>query len=463
VGSVTVTSPGSGYTQPPIVHFSGGGGSGASATSDIIISSTITYPVAYITVTNQGNGYTSTPTVTLSGGGGTGAAATANVVFTTLTTYSVASITVNNGGSGYSVVPTVTLSGGGGSGAQAYATLGTSTLPTYYVSSITVTSQGGGYTSNPTVTLTGGGYTTIATATASISGGTRYGNVWLLTAFAQTKTGARSMVQMEASSAITGFALGGALTLDGPNPNIAAMPNSMLYKISGTDANSCSETQQAAFPAIDGYDDPNAIPPTNSVSDITNSLPRPDHYIGAGPTPSVQNGYAALGETMGTPLGLQGEMGRIASGATVTYASTTAAAAFSTSQTTLSSVTIVNGDLTLSGGGTGQGILVVTGTLTIHGDTGWNGLIFVVGKGIVTYTGGGNNQINGSLFVANIYDAMGNLLPSMGTPSFNWNGGGGNGIYYDHCLTYNLMNAIPAPPTGSVYPPKALSLRVLPY
>jgi hypothetical protein len=51
----------------------------------------------------------------------------------------------------------------------------------------------------------------------------------------------------------------------------------------------------------------------------------------------------------------------------------------------------------------------------------------------------------------------------MGQPTFHWNGGGGNGIYWDHCLTTNLMAAIPFTPTPSIHPPKALSFRVLPY
>jgi hypothetical protein len=466
VGSITVTNPGSGYTVAPIVHFSGGGsGSGATATANIITAATITYPVAYINVTNQGNGYTSTPPVTISGGVGSGAAATANVLLSTLTTYSIASITVNTGGQGYSVVPTVTISGGGGSGAQGIATLGTTTLPTYYVSSITVNTQGSGFTTNPTVVLTGGGYTTIAAATAQVGGGTKYGNVWLITAYAQTKTGARSMVQMEAASAIVGFADGGALTLDGPNPNIDAMPNSNPYHISGYDANSCGDTPQLPHPAIDAYDDPNANPPTNSVTTVTDSIPRPDHYIGSGGTPSVQNGFAGLGETMGTPLGMSGLMSAIYNtpGA-VHYNSTNPPPLGFPGNTTLSSITYVSGNLTLSGNGSGQGILVVTGTLTLMGTEGWNGIIFVVGDGNVQYSGGGNNVINGSLWVANIWDdTTHNLLPTMGSPTFHWNGGGGNGIYYDHCLTDNLMTAVNTSSLHSIHPPKSLSFRILPY
>lgn len=70
--SITITAPGSGYTTPPTVAITGGGGVGATATAaitgDAVTSATVTY---------AGNYYTSNPTVTISGGGGTGATATA--------------------------------------------------------------------------------------------------------------------------------------------------------------------------------------------------------------------------------------------------------------------------------------------------------------------------------------------------------------------------------------------------
>src|SRR5262249_43160597 len=161
----------------------------------------------------------------------------------------------------------------------------------YYVHHIDVNPQGTGYTSDPTVTITGGAVTTPATAWAQISGGVKFGQVWLLTSYAQTKSGARAMLQMEVASPVLGIGWGGALTLDGPNPVIDAMPNSSNFTVMGQDAHSCSDPADPDHPAIDGYDDPNASPPTNSVSTIVNSLPRPLNYTGSGGTPSVQNGY----------------------------------------------------------------------------------------------------------------------------------------------------------------------------
>ncbi|MCJ7575085.1 MAG: hypothetical protein MUO80_00100 [Dehalococcoidia bacterium] len=72
--------------------------------------------VHHIMVTNGGSGYTSPPTVTISGGGGTGAEGRAHVMGGV-----VDHIHVINGGSGYTSPPTVTITGGGGSGATAVA------------------------------------------------------------------------------------------------------------------------------------------------------------------------------------------------------------------------------------------------------------------------------------------------------------------------------------------------------
>jgi hypothetical protein len=79
--------------------------------------------VTSITVTAGGTGYTSAPTVVYTGGGGTGATATA-VLGTGATATQVVSITVNTVGSGYTSVPAITFTGGAGSGAAATANLG---------------------------------------------------------------------------------------------------------------------------------------------------------------------------------------------------------------------------------------------------------------------------------------------------------------------------------------------------
>jgi len=154
VAKLTLTNRGSGYTSPPTVTITGGGGTGATAVAETGT------PVASIRVTNGGSNYTTAPTVNLTGGGGAGATATATVVNGVIT-----SITVTNGGSNYTWAPTVAFSGGGGTGAAAEAVRGAGP-----VVNLIVAWPGSGYTSDPTVAISGGGGSG-ATATATISTG----------------------------------------------------------------------------------------------------------------------------------------------------------------------------------------------------------------------------------------------------------------------------------------------------
>ncbi len=75
--------------------------------------------LGWINVMNQGNGYTSPPTVTISGGGGSGVSAVAII-----NGGKVVDIRLDARGAGYSSPPTVTISGGGGAGATAVAQVG---------------------------------------------------------------------------------------------------------------------------------------------------------------------------------------------------------------------------------------------------------------------------------------------------------------------------------------------------
>ncbi|MEO8034990.1 MAG: hypothetical protein ABI837_11215 [Acidobacteriota bacterium] len=72
IGSVTVTAGGSGYTSSPAVSFTGGGGSGATATATIAGGKVVS-----VSITNGGSGYTTVPTVSFAGGAGSGARGTA--------------------------------------------------------------------------------------------------------------------------------------------------------------------------------------------------------------------------------------------------------------------------------------------------------------------------------------------------------------------------------------------------
>lgn len=150
IGAVNVTTGGAGYTTAPTVSFTGGGGTGATATA------ILGFSVGNITVDVPGSGYT-TATVTATGGGGTGFVGTVN-----LTSGAVTSITINNGGSGYTSAPILTIAGNG-TGATATAVLSAAGS----VISISLTASGSGYTSAPGVGFTGGGGTGAA-ATAVV-------------------------------------------------------------------------------------------------------------------------------------------------------------------------------------------------------------------------------------------------------------------------------------------------------
>jgi len=164
VESVTLTAAGSGYTTAPTVAFSGGGGTGAAATANLVGAG-----LSGISVANGGTLYTS-PTVAITGGGGSGATATATVSSGVITAF-----TVTAAGTGYTSPPTVTVSDSTGSGAHGVAAVTASA-----VASVTVINPGSGYTSAPTVAFSGGGGTaaagtavlSAASQTAGISGAT---------------------------------------------------------------------------------------------------------------------------------------------------------------------------------------------------------------------------------------------------------------------------------------------------
>lgn len=124
VTSVNITEPGLGFTSAPPVSIVGTG-TGAAVTALIAskgnfetgetvksqantakaIASVTSNAVSSITLYDNGSKYTSAPTVTISGGGGTGATAT-----TTINSIGqVSGITITASGSGYTSDPTITI------------------------------------------------------------------------------------------------------------------------------------------------------------------------------------------------------------------------------------------------------------------------------------------------------------------------------------------------------------------
>lgn len=160
VGNVILGSGGNNYTEPTTVSFTGGGGTGATATADI------GFPVQEVIMSNTGSGYTSDPTITFSAptiAGGTTATGTA------VRGFPISSLNFTNVGSGFNANPIVTIA------PPPPVSLATAvaTVSGGVVTSITLTNNGGlGYISTGTppviaITPTNGG--TGATATAIIN------------------------------------------------------------------------------------------------------------------------------------------------------------------------------------------------------------------------------------------------------------------------------------------------------
>lgn len=102
-------------------------------------------------------------------------------------------------------------------------------------------------------------------------------------------------------------------------------------------------------------------------------------------------------------------------------------------------ITVVEGDLSISGGGTGSGLLIVKGTLLYSGAFNFNGLIMVVGEGRLDI-GGANKSLIGGLYVARIEeDEDGN--PYFGTPTFSIRGQ--TNFYYRSASMGMAINLLP--------------------
>jgi hypothetical protein len=102
VQGVEITTSGYGYSTSPSVSFIGGGGSGAEAYTEIADGI-----VGIITLTSGGSGYTDPPTITI---GSPGIGTTATAVAYINSSGSVTSIRINDTGVGYITIPSVTIS-----------------------------------------------------------------------------------------------------------------------------------------------------------------------------------------------------------------------------------------------------------------------------------------------------------------------------------------------------------------
>jgi hypothetical protein len=281
--------------------------------------------------------------------------------------------------------------------------------------------------------------------------------VFEVTALSVTPTGSRRMVQYTVAPTSLNLNLPSAVTFDGGSPFYNA-PSSNPFSMNGNDRSGsnpmpgCTIPAQPPKPAI-------GVVNTADIPTAESNIPsnRLNDYLGAGVPPataSVRN-VAPLAPNEQTVASLQNLVQNITSVANnVLTGPVNGLTAAQLGSATNPQITVVNGDLTLNGNNTGYGLLLVTGTLTFSGDNGWRGIVLVIGQGNMQENGGGNNEIDGAVFIAKTLDSTTGLpLATLGTPSLNWNGGGGDGVYYDSCWINNATS-------GLTY--KVLSFRELP-
>ena len=255
--------------------------------------------------------------------------------------------------------------------------------------------------------------------------------IYIVTSLAVTPTGSRKMVQSELAQPIIG-PFPGALTLDGPGAT-ASSPSSSSFGITGTDTGVCGSTVNPAI-ALDGS--PSSIALRRAANYTGTPPPSPPIVAGA----SVVDIASTISPNLATPSAIQTQINNITTIADQVLTGPITDPPGGTTANPL--ITVVNGDLTLSGSFVGTGLLVVTGVFNTNGNTTFNGVVLVVGKGIWTSSGGGTGIFNGGFIIAKIYDAAGNLLPSLGAPTWDWSGGGTNSINYDTCAIDNATSRL---------------------
>jgi len=169
---------------------------------------------------------------------------------------------------------------------------------------------------------------------------------------------------------------------------------------------------------------------------VVAGIPRPTHYTGAGlSTPSITDSIS-LTNSLSSPATLNQLVTTVSQSADlVIHGNASTSDMPSTMSASNPETVVVDGDFSMTGNYTGYGLLIVTGNFSYTGNTGWKGIVLVVGDGTTTYagSGGGNNEFDGTIFVATIKDSSGNLLTNFGNVNYDISGGGGNGIFYNSC------------------------------
>jgi len=339
-----------------------------------------------------------------------------------------------------------------------------------------LTTGGTSSTGNTGVLLSGGGTPTgtgaLALGNPGVPAATAPNStskpVYEITALAVVPGGGEKLLQYVVTSTSFNLTFPAALSLPGSSVAFNGA-NSNQWFADGQDGSGNPGNVAGCVP------NPNNIVPavgvtntltTNNVNNVLNGIAgnRLNHYQGApvganGSTtsPSVSDISTTINPATQTPAALNQLVQQITQNADLVIKHDATQADLPSQMSASNPQTVVvDGNFAMQGNFTGYGILVVTGNFAYSGTTGWKGIVLVVGDGTTTFlgNGGGNNEFDGAMMVATIKDANGRLLPALGPSSFQINGGGGNGVYYNSCW----INNVQSPPSY-----KVLSFREIPY
>jgi alpha-tubulin suppressor-like RCC1 family protein len=132
---VEVINGGSGFTEPPVLTVSGGGGTGAFLTA--VLSGG---RISRVVIDSRGSEYFQKPVINIVGGGGSGA------ILEPIVRGSIEKVQILNSGLGFEEIPEIEVNTGGGARAQAIILNGR-------IRSIGLLSSGSGYTTPPLVVI----------------------------------------------------------------------------------------------------------------------------------------------------------------------------------------------------------------------------------------------------------------------------------------------------------------------
>ena len=149
VREIVLNDDGNGYTSTPNVAISTAPNTPGNVNATAVAITTTRagiFSIERILLTNAGAGYTTPPLITITGGGGVGAAATAAVE---QSNFGIIDFLITNNGVGYAATPTVSIVGASTSPAAVEVNL----LADNTISDIFIKNAGIGYTQQPTITI----------------------------------------------------------------------------------------------------------------------------------------------------------------------------------------------------------------------------------------------------------------------------------------------------------------------